>query len=225
MPYGSELARIHHALARELVDSAEPFIAGLLPREKGLVVDAGCGGGVLARALTDRGFDVLGFDPSRAMIELARSTAPQARFDVASFQSARLPSCVAVCANGEVLNHGSLDDVRVFFARVAAVAPLFIFDVAERGVPLERERRFGGEDWSVIVSNESDGVHVRRRVLTFRNADAAVVRSEETHELRLHDRGEILAALRGAGFRARVRRSYGSRRLPKGYAVYVCLAE
>jgi SAM-dependent methyltransferase len=225
MPYGSELARIHHALVRELVDSAAPLIAGLLPREKGLLVDAGCGSGVLARALTDRGFEVLGFDPSPAMIELARSTAPRARFDVASFQSARLPSCVAVCAIGEVLNHGSLDDVRAFFARVAAVAPRLVFDVAEAGVPLEREQRYGGENWSVIVSNESDGVHLRRRVLTFRKVDASIARSEETHELTLHDRGEILTSLRDAGFRVRVRRSYGSRRLPKGYAVYVCLPE
>jgi hypothetical protein len=58
-------------------------------------------------------------------------------------------------------------------------------------------------------------------VLTFRQIDGVTHRDEEIHTLELYARAEMLGILRENGFRARVRRSYGTRRLPKGHAVYV----
>jgi predicted TPR repeat methyltransferase len=189
----------------------------------GLLLDVGCGTGILARELTRAGFEVSGFDASQAMIELARATAPDARFEVASFETAELPACDAIVAMGEVLSYG---DIRTFLPRAARALRkngVLLFDVAERGsYPAYDETRIGGDDWSVIAIKESDGVKVTRRVLTFRDTGGKTQRDEEVHELALYDRAELLALLRN-DFRVRVRRSYGSRRLPKGHTVYVCV--
>jgi len=159
------------------------------------------------------------------MIELARTTAPNARFAVATFANATLPECDAIVAMGEVLNYGTLEDVRAFIANAAnALAPrgLLLFDVAERGsYPAHDERRIGGDDWSVIVIKDSDGQHLTRRVLTFRNVGGITRRDEEIHTLELYARKELQSLLRERGFRVRIRRSYGSSRLPAGHAVYV----
>lgn len=221
--YRDDLAWIHHAGFSEFARSAAPGVIALLP--KGLIFDVGCGSGVLARALTDAGFDVLGIDASPAMIELARVHAPDARFEVATFGNAVLPPCAAIVAMGEVLNYGSLDEVRLFVRNAAnALAPggLLLFDVAERGsYPPHDERRIGGDDWSVIVLKDSDGERLTRRVLTFRQVDGVTRRDEEVHVLELYLRDELSAILREHGFRVRTRRSYGARRLPVGHVVFV----
>jgi SAM-dependent methyltransferase len=221
--YREDLAWIHHAGFSEFAASAAPALLTLIGDRHGLVVDIGCGSGVLARALMRAGLDVLGIDASAAMIELARKTAPQARFLVGSFDSVGIPPCTALTAIGEVLNYGSLDGVRAFIARAARATDLLIFDIAERGAyPPHDEIRTGGDDWSVIAIKDSDGVRLTRRVLTFREVDGETRRDEEVHHLELYERDVILTLLRDAGFATRVGRSYGKRRLSKGHAVYVC---
>ncbi len=225
--YREDLAYIHHAGFSEFAETASIGVLEMLWKRgirEGLVVDIGCGSGVFARELTRAGLDVLGIDASPAMINLARETAPAARFAVGSLDTVEIPRCAAITAIGEVLNYSTLDGVRAFFARAAgALAPggLMIFDLAEPGsYPPNDERQVGGDDWSVIAIKESAGDRLTRRVLTFREIDGDVRRTEEVHELELYDRGTILAELRAKGLRARVRRSYGSRRLPPGHFVY-----
>lgn len=227
--YRDDLAYIHHAGFSEFAESAAPGVIELLVRHgirDGLVVDVGCGSGVLARELTRAGFDVLGVDASSSMIALARNTAPAARFAVASLDDVQLPPCDAITATGEVLNYG---DVRAFLPRAArALRPggLLLFDVAERGAyPPYDERRVDGDDWAVIVIKESDGTHLTRRVQTFRIIDGVMRRDEEVHTLELYDRQELLALLRTDFDHVRVRRSYGSHRLPQGHAVYCGLRQ
>lgn len=223
--YREDLAWIHHAGFSEFAESATPAILGLLGGRSGLVVDVGCGSGVLARELTGAGFEVLGIDASPAMIALARTTAPEARFEVGSFDSVPIPPCSAILAIGEVLNYGTLDGVRTFFARAAEATDLLVFDIAERAAyPPHDEVRIGGDDWSVIAVKDSDGSHLVRRVLTFRQVGTEIRRSEEVHELELYDRATILGLLRECGFNVRVRRSYGTRRLPRGHAAYAARA-
>lgn len=47
----------------------------------GVVVDVGCGIGHVTADLAHRGLDVIGVDPSREMLAIARSTYPGLRFD------------------------------------------------------------------------------------------------------------------------------------------------
>lgn len=224
-PYRDDLAYIHHHGFSGFIEAAAPGMLEMLWRagiRDGLVVDVGCGSGILARELTSAGFDVIGIDASPAMIELARVTAPAARFEVASFESFDLPRCAAIVAAGEVLNHG---DAPAFLTRAAdALAPggLLLFDVAESdGYPEFEERQIEGDDWSVIIVKKREGTHVTRRVLTFRADGDTMRRGEEVHTLQLFAREELLASLQPA-FRVRIRRSYGTQRLPEGHAVYVC---
>lgn len=222
--YGPDLAYIHHAGFSEFAESAAPGLLEILWKHgvrDGLVVELGCGSGILARELARAGFDVLGFDASPAMIALARET-NVGRFEVGRFEEANIPPCNAIVAMGEVLNYGTFDGVRRLVER--ADTKLIVFDVAERGAyPPYDERRVEGDDWSVIAIKESDGTHLIRRVLTFRAEGETMRRTEEVHRLELYDRDELKALLREHGFRVRVRRSYGTRRLPKGHAVYVCV--
>src|SRR5688572_20839197 len=159
------------------------------------------------------------------MIELARLHAPNARFEVARFADAEIPPCAAIVGMGEVLNYGTLDEVKRFVRNAShalSAGGVLIFDVAERGsYPAHDERRTGGDDWSVIAIKDSDGQHLTRRVLTFRQVDGVTRRDEEVHKLELYDREELTAILREYGFRVRTRRSYGSQRLPAAHAVYV----
>ena len=53
------------------------------------LLDIGCGGGHLARALGKRGAVVTGIDPDPSAVETAREVAPEARFEVAT--ATRLP--------------------------------------------------------------------------------------------------------------------------------------
>ncbi len=221
--YGADLAWIHHTGFGEFAESAAPGLLELLWQRgvrDGLVVELGCGSGILARELTRAGFDVLGLDASPAMIALARETAPRATFAVGSFDAVEIPPCRAVVAMGEVLNYGTLEGVRRLLSR--AETNLLIFDVAECGsYPPYDERRVEGDDWSVIAIKESDGTRLTRRVLTFRMEHGTMRRDEEVHELALYDRATLRALLREHGYRVTIRRSYRTRRLPKGHAVYV----
>lgn len=102
--YREDLAYIHdvghgdlaEAAARRLVE--ELRVRGF---RSGVVVDLGCGSGILASIVSDAGYRVTGMDLSDAMVAIARKRAPQAEFYVRSFLSADLPDCVAVTAIGE----------------------------------------------------------------------------------------------------------------------------
>ena len=226
--YRPDLAWIHQTGFSEFAESAATGVLELLRRagiEGGTIVEAGCGTGVVARALAHAGYRVLAFDASPAMIELARVTAPLATFEVAAVDEAVLPTCSAVIAMGEVLNYAGGEAMAAFVEEASvAIAPggLLLFDVAERDAyPPHDEVRRGGEDWSVIAIKDAEGSRLTRRVLTFRQIDGETRRDDETHTLELYERDAVLRLLRQFGFTTKVRRSYGNCRLPEGHAVYV----
>src|SRR6186713_1584078 len=106
--YRDDLSYIHHVGFGGLAGGAAPGLLRLLREagiQEGLVVDLGCGSGLWARELTEAGYEALGIDSSAAMIELARSVAPLARFVQASLFDAELPRCDAVTALGEPFSY------------------------------------------------------------------------------------------------------------------------
>ena len=147
--YERDLAYIHDTGFTGFARKAAPGLLRLLRQNRilgGLVVDAGCGSGVWARELSERGYDVLGIDISAYMIRLARRQAPAAKFQVGSFLSATLPPCDAVTSIGECVNYAfdqtsGKKGLADFFRRVyGALRPggVFIFDIVEPGVAAER---------------------------------------------------------------------------------------
>src|SRR5215471_19312256 len=91
--YQEDLAWVHHVGYGQLAERAAPGILALLERA-GLargasVLDVGCGSGQLAGAVADAGYGVLGVDASPPMVELARSHAPRAQFEIRSLPTGK----------------------------------------------------------------------------------------------------------------------------------------
>src|SRR5918997_2770853 len=76
--YRDDLARVHHLGFGFHADACAPGILALLESVRnrgGLVLELGCGSGLLTRHLVDAGHRVLATDASPAMVELTREYA------------------------------------------------------------------------------------------------------------------------------------------------------
>jgi len=222
--YDRDLAYIHDTGFTGFVRKAAPGLLRLLRQNRvpgGLVVDAGCGSGVWARELSERGYDVLGIDISAHMIRLARRQAPAAKFRVGSFLSAPLPPCDAVTSIGECVNYAfdrtsGKRALAEFFRRVhRALRPggAFVFDIVEPGAAdgAPPRRFLEGPDWAILLEVREDRRRktLTRRIVSFRRMGKLYRRSEETHLLHLYSGSELLAELSRAGFEARLLGGYG----------------
>jgi SAM-dependent methyltransferase len=235
--YGPELASIHDSgYTDPALLGARRLVAELERSEidSGVVVDIGCGSGTSSAVLSDAGFDVLGIDPSPAMLELARERAPGALFKEGTAATAPLPRCVAVAALGEPLNYVTTEDsddadaeLGAVFSRVhEALVPggLFAFDLAgpDRGTPRQAVRSWEeDEGWAVLVENVQTGRLLRRRIIAFRNGPGGWSRTEEHHLQRLHPAAEVLDRLRDAGFRARSVVGWDGTRARPGHTAFI----
>ena len=143
--YEEDLAYVHDEgfghVARNAAAELVKQLHAIRIRE-GLVVDLGCGTGILAEQLAKAGFDVLGFDVSEAALKIARQRAPKATFHHESFVRAELPVCAAVTAVGEVFNFlfdpqnspAALAKVIKRVHRALAPGGLFLFDLVTLGL-------------------------------------------------------------------------------------------
>jgi len=219
--YSSELAFVHDAGFGELARSAAPaLLAALSSRgvRGGLLVELGCGSGILAARLLRAGHRVIGVDVSPSMLRLARRAAPGARFVCASLHDVALPACDAVLAIGEGLAYvparGRAPSLSRLFARVArSLRPggLFAFDLIVRDArhPLDARGFRRTEAWTVLSEVRDHGARLERRITTFRRVGTAYRRSDEVHVQRVVDEARVVEQLRAAGFRVEVGREYG----------------
>lgn len=233
--YAEDLAYIHDTGFGHLAEKSAPALlkalrgAGL---RGGLVVDLGCGSGLLAGRLLRGGYSVLGVDQSPAMLAIARRNAPGAEFRTGSFTTAPLPRCQAITAVGEVFNYrfDSRNTTtalpRLFRRAYAALEPggLFVFDLAGPGrVTPGGVRTFRcEEDWAIVFEarEEAGGRALTRWMTTFRRVGRFYRRSDETHRLLLYRPTEVINALRRAGFRITHTGDYGALKLGAGHTAY-----
>ncbi len=193
-----------------------------------MVIDLGCGSGILSEALSDRGFDLLGIDLSPALIALARKRVPGGVFRVESLLSAQLPRCVAVALVGECVNYlfdeqHSVEGVRQVLHRAFdALTPggLLVFDAAEPGrVPGGTIRTWvEEEDWAVLVNTQEDRQEglLTRHITSFRKIGELYRRDHEVHRLRLLPHDQVEGWLREIGLQTQVLGAYGPVPLPGG---------
>jgi SAM-dependent methyltransferase len=229
--YGPDLAFVHHdGYGEPARRAAAALLRALGPRHRsGLVVDLGCGTGVLAREVTGAGYDVLGVDLSADMLDIARSHAPAARFVQGSVVDAEVRPCVGVTAIGECFNYlfderQALDAMTVVLRRVHdALAPggLLLFDVAgpgRAGRARVRQAKNEGDGWAVFVVAEEDRAAgtLTRDITLFRRVGDLYRRSDERHVLRLYRAEDVHARLEEVGFRVRVLRRYAGYALGPG---------
>ncbi|HYW42390.1 MAG TPA: class I SAM-dependent methyltransferase [Bryobacteraceae bacterium] len=232
--YGADLAYIHDTGFSDYIRGAAPGLLRILRQNGvagGLVVDLGCGSGRWARELNRRGYGVMGIDRSPALVRLARRIAGESRFVRGSLWTARLPRCDAVTSIGECLDYdsGSRHTPAQLFGRVhARLRPggVFLFDAATPArIPAEGPRRHWteGRGWTVLVETTGDRKRntLTRRIICYRKIGARYRPSEEVHVLRLYRPEDLLAALSGAGFRARQVSAWGRFRLPEGIAGFI----
>jgi SAM-dependent methyltransferase len=222
--YAQDLAYVHDESFGMPASGAAPIILGGLRRagfRKGLIVDLGCGSGILARALTEAGYDVLGVDLSPEMLRLAARNAPLASFERGSLLEVEIPPCVAVTAIGECFNYvfdprNSLAAISRVFRRVqGALAPrgLFLCDVAgpgRLGQGQVRQSLYDHSDWTMYVRTEENrtGTRLTRDIMLFRRVGTRYRRSDEHHALRLYPPDTISSRLGDVGFRVRRLRGY-----------------
>ena len=233
--YGPDLARIHHEGFATLASAAGPAIVRLLRAggiTRGLVVELGCGGGILAKYLLSRGYAVHGVDASAAMIRIARRTAPGVTFTIGNAVEVELPRCRAVVATGESITYltaSARPDAQLqrHIRRVSrALEPggLLVFDaiVADSAQPLRYRTWRAAEHWAVLTESDEDVRRriVTRRITTFVRARAGYRRAHERHRVGVYRREQIVSVLEAAGFRTRVLRGYGAARLPPRRLVF-----
>ncbi|REK17234.1 MAG: class I SAM-dependent methyltransferase [Planctomycetota bacterium] len=236
--YGTDLAFIHDAGFGIPAQSAARTLLPILHDlgfDEGQVVELGCGSGIQAAEVTEAGFDVLGYDISQAMVDLACQRVPTGTFRCGSFVDAEIPPCVAVTAVGEIFNYlfdrrNTQTVLKKVFRRVySALAPggVFLFDVALVGrVPTGRSRTYSaGDDWACLYEAVEDDKRrtLTRDITTFRKSGDTYRREHELHRLRLYQRDDVLTLLRTIGFRVRTLKKYDEMKFPPGYLGFLAI--
>jgi 2-polyprenyl-3-methyl-5-hydroxy-6-metoxy-1,4-benzoquinol methylase len=105
--YRRDLALAHHLGFGFHAEACAPGILALLApvlARGGLVLELGCGSGLLTRDLTSAGHRVVATDASPAMLELARGYAPRADIRQLALPADPLPRADAVVSVGHVLS-------------------------------------------------------------------------------------------------------------------------
>ena len=200
----------------------EPVLA-----RKGLVLELGCGSGLLTRYLVDAGHRVIATDASPAMLDLAREYVRDAEaVRLLTLPDDPLPSVDAVVSIGHVLSY--LPDEAALWRGVEATGRalkpggVVAFDIcdlewgrARRGLP---DHGWVSDDWALITrfSEPSAARFVRQMAVFTRNADGSWRRDDERHENVLVDTSAIPDVLRRSGVDAVVGRSFGAEELPQG---------
>ena len=161
--YRRDLARVHHeGFAFHAADVAPGVLALLAPiRDSGgLVVEFGCGSGLLTRELIAAGHRVIATDASPAMLDLARETAPGAEaYRVVALPDDALPAADAIVGVGHPINYlPSLEAIHAALAAMAgALRPggLLAFDVCDLTYGEGRAdgpgRGWVAKDWALVT--------------------------------------------------------------------------
>jgi SAM-dependent methyltransferase len=233
--YRPDLARVHHLGFGFHAEACAPGILALLDpvRERnGLVLEVGCGSGLLTRHLVDAGHRVIATDASPAMVEIAREYAAGAEdVRVLVLPDDPMPAADAVVSVGHVVSY--LDDraavERALGAIAGALRPggVMAIDIcdlewgtARLGAPNYSRVE---DDWAIVTvfSQPAPDVFVREITTFLRNDDGSWRRDDERHENVLLDTALIPGLLAGSGVDVTVQPSFGAETLPAGLRVVV----
>jgi SAM-dependent methyltransferase len=228
--YRPDLALVHHLGFGFHADACAPGILDVLApvRERGgVVVELGCGSGLLTRHLVDAGHHVIATDASPAMLTLARHTVPDARSVLqVVLPDEQIPEADAIVGVGHVLNYlpdeRSVD--RALLAIAAALRPggLLAIDLCdlEWGAARPDAPTDGrvGDDWAIVTtfSVPTPNRFVREITTFLRTPDGSWRRDDERHENVLIDTSRVPGLLAQQGVEATVEPSFGSEHLPPG---------
>jgi SAM-dependent methyltransferase len=228
--YRRDLARVHHLGFAFHAEACAPGILELLEPIKarqGLVVEIGCGSGLLTEHLIAAGHRVVATDASPAMLELARQLVPNAE-DIRPLVLPHdpIPTADAVVGVGHALNYlPTRADVERALASIAqALRPdgVLALDLCD----LEWGRaRFDApnlgrvaDDWAIVTrfSIPTPDRFVREMAIFSRNDNGSWRRDDERHDNVLVDTSVVPELLEQHGVVARVAPAFGTETLPDG---------
>jgi SAM-dependent methyltransferase len=232
--YRRDLALVHDQGFGLHAERCAPGILALLEpvRERGgLVLELGCGSGLLTRYLVDAGYRVVATDASPAMLERARAAVPEAEVRRITLPDDPLPAAGAVVGVGHVLNY--LPDETAVRRALAAVAGalhaggLLALDLCDLSWG---QARLDAPDlvrvtheWALFsrFSVPSPDRFVREMTTFVRNDDGSWRRDDERHDNVLLDTSLVPAWLAEHGVDAVIGPSFGGEELPAGLVTVV----
>jgi SAM-dependent methyltransferase len=234
--YRRDLAVVHHRGFGFHAAACAPGILELLApvhARRGLVLELGCGTGLLTKELAAAGHRVIATDASPAMLDVAREALGGLAQDLRqlTLPHDRLPQADAIVAIGHPLSY--LPDARAIdqalIAIAAALRPggvlaLDICDLEWGRARLDTPHfAHADEDWAIITKFSMPAVdRFVRDITTFLpNPDGSWRRGTEHHENVLVDTALIPALLREHGVDAQVRASFGTESNPPGLRAVV----
>jgi SAM-dependent methyltransferase len=228
--YRRDLALVHHRGFGFHANACASGILALLEpvRERhGLVVEVGCGSGLLTRHLLDAGHRVVATDASPAMLELTREVAPDAE-DIRPLvlPDDPIPDADAVVSVGHAVSYlpdeAAVDRALVAIAHAIRPGGVLAVDVCdlewgEARRDLSTHGRVG-DDWAIITefSVPAPNRFVREMTIFVRNDDGSWRRDEERHDNVLIDTTLVPTLLVRHGIDAVVRAAFGAEELPNG---------
>jgi len=228
--YRRDLALVHHLGFGFHADACAPGILRLLEpiRERdGLVLEFGCGSGLLTRHLVEAGHRVIATDASPAMLDLARKTAAGAEeIRPLTLPDDPVPSADAIVSVGHALNYlpetGAIDRALVALASALRPGGVLALDLCDMEYAAKRvddtNRGWVGDDWALVTrfSVPAPDRFVREMATFVRTSDDSWRRDDERHDNVMMDTSRVPALLAAHGVEADVRTSFGDENLPAG---------
>jgi len=234
--YRHDLALVHHLGFGFHADACAPGILALLApvrQRDGLVLEIGCGSGLLTSHLVEAGHRVIATDASDAMLELARRHAPGAQ-DIAELRlpGDAVPPADAIVSVGHVLSYlddeASLDTALVALADALRPGGVLAIDLCDLRWGVARKKHppvlvRQGDGWMIVteISVPAPDHFVREMTTFVMNPDGSWRRDDERHDNVLVDTARIPALLRDHGIDASVVPSFGAEQLPVGLVAVV----
>jgi SAM-dependent methyltransferase len=228
--YRPDLARVHHLGFGFHADACAPGILALLDpiREReGLIVELGCGSGLLTRHLVEAGHRVMATDASPAMLDLARQHAPNAAdIRLLVLPDDPIPAADAIVSVGHVLSY--LPDEAAIGRALAAVCGalrpggVLALDICDLTWGEARRETllnaWVNEEWVLVTrfSVPAPDRFVREMTTFLRAEDGSWRRDDERHENVLIDTSRVPGWLQAYGVEATVGSSFGAGALPAG---------
>lgn len=232
--YREDLARAHHRGFGFHADRCAPGLLALLApvRERGgLVVELGCGSGLLTRHLVDAGHRVLATDASSAMLAIAREFVPEAEIAPLALPDDPIPDADAIVSVGHALSYlSNADAVATALTNAArALRPRGILALDLCDLEWNQARHgargtgWAEEDWALVAEYQmpSPDRFVRQLAVFTRNDDGSWRRDDERHDNVLVETARIPELLARDGVDAAVGQAFGEETLPPGLRTVV----
>lgn len=232
--YREALSRIHHEAFGFHADACAPGILDLLDDVRsrdGLVLEIGCGSGLLTRHLVDAGLRVVASDASTAMLDIARRHVPDAlEHRLLALPSDEVPECDAIVSTGHALSYlpdrGQLEAALVACARAlrpGGVLALDLEDLDTRDAQMARPpASWVRDDWAMVTERASDAPDHYARLMTMfvREPDGRYRREFERHDNVLVDvEAVVRPLLEGEGLEVDIGTSFGDETNMQGLRV------